>query len=73
MNFVIILMRCFLSAEYVHRVFKVQNPTVYKISWKGVEKEELDTSKLYTAPDDNREEEEDDDILKWIKIIELYS
>lgn len=40
-NFVFILMRCVLSAENV-RVFKVQNATVYKISWKGVEKEELD-------------------------------
>lgn len=51
------------SAEYVHRVFKVPNPTVYKISWdKGIEKEELDTTKIYTAPDD--EDEEEDDILK---------
>ena len=64
-SFVFVLMRCVLLAEYVHRVFKVQNPTVYKISWKGVEKEELDTSKLYTTPDDDGEEEEDDDdILK---------
>lgn len=51
-------------AEYINRVFKVQNPTIYKISWsKGIEKEQVETSKFYTLPDDGESEPEENTVL----------